>query len=59
METDGTIVLQLWAESPSGTVGDALLRYPPDHPEYNKGLQHLGGLEKGQEKLVPPWEDRK
>jgi len=59
METDGTIVLQLRAESSGGTIGDAVLRYPPDHPEYNKVLQHLGGLEKGQEKLVPPWEGQK
>ena len=59
MEEDGTIFLQLRAASPGGTVGDALFRYPPDHPEYNKVLQHLGGLKKGQEKLVPPWEDQK
>lgn len=59
MEKDGTIILQLRAESHGGPVGDALLRYPPNHPEYNNVLQHLGGLEKGQEKLVPPWKDQK
>jgi hypothetical protein len=59
MEKDGTIVLQLRAESPGRIVGDALFRYPLNHPEYNNILQHLGGLEVGQEKAVPPWEDQK
>jgi len=57
MEMDGTIILQLRAESPGGSSGDALFRYPPNHPEYNNILKHLGGLEKGQEKPVPPWKD--
>lgn len=59
METDGTVVLQLRAESPGGPKGDALFRYPPGHPEYKNVLQHLGGLEKGQEKPVPPWKNQK
>jgi len=59
METDGTVVLQLRAESPGGAKGDALFRYPPGHPEYKNVLQHLGGLEKGQEKVVPPWKGQK
>jgi hypothetical protein len=59
MEEDGTIVLQLRAESPGGQRGDALFRYPFGHPEYQNVLQHLGGLEKGQDKPVPPWKDPK
>jgi hypothetical protein len=59
MEMDGTIILQLRAESPGGLKGDALFQYPPGHPEYKNVLQHLGGLEKGQEKPVPPWKDQK
>jgi len=55
MESDGTIVLQLRAEGPGGIVGDALMRYPVGHPQYREILQHLGGLEKGQSKPVPPW----
>ena len=34
MEKDGTIVLQLRAESPGRQVGDTLFRYPPDHRQY-------------------------
>ncbi len=55
MEEDGTLILQLRAQAPGGATGDALVRYSPGHPEYNKILQHLGGLAKGQEKPIPPW----
>ena len=55
MDADGTIVLQLRAESSGGALGDALLRYPPSHPQYRSILDHLGGLRPGETKLVPPW----
>ncbi len=55
MEEDGTIVLQLRAEGAGGELGDALLRYAPGHPQYEGILKHLGGLERGQSKPVPPW----
>jgi hypothetical protein len=55
MEKDGTIVLQLRAEGPGGILGDGLLRYPPDHPDYTKVLDYVGGLTKGHAKKVPPW----
>jgi len=58
MEADGTIVLQLRAEGPGGARGDALMRYPVGHPQYQEILQHLGGLEKGQSKPVPPWPEK-
>jgi hypothetical protein len=55
MEKDGTIILQLRAEGPTGSIGDALFRYSPTHAEYNNILRHLGGLKTGEMKLVPPW----
>ena len=55
MEPDGTIVLQLRAVRPVGIVDDALLRYPPDHPQYRSVLDHLGGMRPGENKPVPPW----
>jgi hypothetical protein len=55
MDRDGTIVLQLRAEGPAGLVGDAQLRYPPSHEQYSEVLTHLGGLEPGASKRVPPW----
>ena len=57
MEPDGTIVLRLRAESADGSVGEGLLRYPPADREYASVLEHLGGLEPGETKPVPPWPD--
>jgi hypothetical protein len=58
MEPDGTIVLMLRAEGPGGVRGDAVLRYPPTHPEYQETLRHLGGLKPGDHKPVPPWPEK-
>jgi hypothetical protein len=58
MEADGTIVLHLRAEGPDGKIGDALVRYPPGHPQYAEILRHLGGLQKGESKPVPPWPEK-
>jgi hypothetical protein len=55
MLPDGTIKLQLRAEGPGGTVGDALLTYPPSDKDYAKILKHLGGLKPGESKPVPPF----
>lgn len=57
MEADGTIVLRLRAEAPGGIVGHALLKYPPDHPEYQSILDHVGPLKPGETKSVRPWPD--
>ena len=58
MEADGTVMLHLRAEGPGGVVGDALLRYAPSHKEYAALLSHLGGLQPGEVKPVPPWTPR-
>jgi hypothetical protein len=55
MRDDGTIVLYLRATGPGGTLGTALLEYPPAHPQYYEVLRHLGGLKPGEVKNVPPW----
>ncbi len=57
MTSDRTINLQLRAEAESGMVGEAMLAYPPDHTQYQSILDHLGGLEPGEEKPVLPWPD--
>jgi hypothetical protein len=57
MENDGTIVLWLRAEAPGGIVGHSLLRYPPDHPEYQGILDHVGPLKPGDTISVRPWPD--
>lgn len=56
MSTDRTISLQLRAEDDAGrAIGDALLVYKPGDTEYDEVLRHLGGMEPGEQKPVPPW----
>jgi hypothetical protein len=55
MLPDGTIVLQLRASGPGGTVGDGRFAYPPNHPDYAMVLRHLGGIRPGETKPVPPF----
>ena len=57
MKEDGTVVLFLRAETGDGLVGDGMVQYPPGHPNYHEVLDHLGGLEPGENKPVPPWPD--
>jgi len=53
---DGSLTLTLRAEGP-GMRGDAQFVYQPSDPMFQKVLAHLGGLEPGQSKPVPPWPD--
>lgn len=57
MEADGTLVLQLRAQSKDGAVGQGLFTYAPDHDRYPKVLAHVGPIGPGEEKAVPPWPD--
>jgi len=56
---DQARVLQVWlrAELPEGGHGDVFIRITPDDKNYQKWLKHLGGIEPGESKLVPPWPD--
>jgi hypothetical protein len=55
MSGDGTITLDLRAEGPGGTIGDARFVYPPSHKDYQMILKHLGGMKPGETKPVPPF----
>lgn len=57
MNRNRTIVLRLRAESPDGAEGEGLITYAPDDKDYASVLEHLGGLEPGMSKPVPPWPD--
>jgi hypothetical protein len=59
MWPDGTIQLQLRAADGSGSMGDALLTYPKNHPEYQMILDHLDGLRPGEQKPVKPFPPKK
>lgn len=56
MKPDGTLVLQLRAQNGSA-IGDAVLTYPPTHPQYGAVLAHVGKLEPGESRPVAPWPD--
>ncbi len=57
LEADGTIVLKLKAVGPDGIVGQGILRYSPDHSQYQDILDHVGPLAPDQTKTVAPWPD--
>lgn len=57
MRADGTIVLQLRAETDDGAIGDGYFTYAPTDKDYDSVLEHLGGLKPGESKPVPPWPD--
>jgi hypothetical protein len=53
-EADGTIVLMLRAIGPDA-IGDALLRYPPTHPQYAMIKAHVGPIPPGKSVSVRPF----
>jgi hypothetical protein len=57
MKVDGTIILTLQAEGPDGEETYADMSYPPEDPRRLEILSHLGGLQPGESKPVPPWPD--
>ena len=58
MDEDGVIHVWLRAELPEGGHGgDAFMEIHPDDKAYQDWLKHLGGLKRGESKLVPPWPD--
>lgn len=58
MDQNRIIYLQLRAEGPDGALGDAMFTYKPDDPRYQEIIKHVGGLEPGQSKPVPPWPEK-
>ena len=53
MRLDGTLELDF--HGPGGA--EARVVYPPNHAEYKKTLDQLGGMKPGDEKPVPAWAD--
>jgi hypothetical protein len=54
-DADGTYILQLRAQSPDGTRGDALIRYPRDDPHYAEIARHIGPVPAGKWVGVKPF----
>mgnify|MGYP006905784716 CR=1 FL=1 len=57
MEEDGTIILDLQATGEKGEKGIGRLVYPPSHEKYDFILDHIGGINPGENKPVPPFPD--
>lgn len=55
MADDGTIVLDLFPSGERGEAGVAQFCLSPTDAEYQSMLEHVGGLQPGEQKLVPPW----
>ena len=54
MATDGTITLQLRSLWPD-PIAESALVFAPDDPQYEEIKHHLGGIEPGESKPVPPF----
>ncbi|MBY0302507.1 MULTISPECIES: hypothetical protein [Sphingomonas] len=53
-EPDGTIVLSLRATGAAGASGDAVVRYPPNDPNYAAVKKHIGSIpENGSVEVKP------
>lgn len=59
MEGNREVVMQLFTQENDDTLGQALFRYKPDHPQYNEIIEHLNGLNPGERKGVLPWPNAK
>lgn len=57
MQEDGSIILQLWAETDDDASGQAIFTYSPTDEDYASILEHIGCLKVGETKLVFPWPD--
>jgi hypothetical protein len=55
MRDNGTIVVQLRAVTTGGDLGDGRLIYPPTHREYEKILQQIGPIKKGETIRLKSW----
>ena len=58
MSADRMITVMLRAENGKSVVGDAAFFMNPGHKDYEKTIQHVGGLKPGQTKPYPAWPAR-
>jgi hypothetical protein len=54
MLQDGTIRMQTWSRGASGTIFEGVITIRPGDSRYQDVLKHLGGLNPGQVKGIPP-----
>lgn len=55
MLADGTLELRFRTETADGAIGEALTIVRPGEPHYASIVKHLGGIQPGQGKPIPPF----
>ena len=55
MQPDGTLEMSLRTETDDGTIGEAFLVIPPGDPRYPSMVSHLGGIQPGEGRAIPPF----
>ena len=55
MTADYTVTLKLRAVSDDGAIGEASFTYSPMDEDYESIVSHIGGINPGESKPVPPW----
>ncbi len=58
MKEDGTIRVVYKTEGAAGFGASVVIEYKPQDEEYQKILDHIGGLKVGESKAVPPWPEK-
>jgi hypothetical protein len=56
MESDRDVIVRVRLEDESGCVGDMNLHFAPDHPNYSKVLEYVGGLQPDEAKKLYDWD---
>lgn len=55
MKQDGTIFMQLRSVESDGTIAEALKVVKTGDPDYDQVVIHLGGIQAGESKKIPPF----
>lgn len=55
MDADGTLKLYLYTETADGVIGEMLMTVRPDDPRHAGFVAHLGGIQPGQARRIPPF----
>lgn len=55
LKDDGTIILVLGTGGATDQKASILVQYKPKDKEYQKIIEHVGGLKAGEAKNIPPW----
>jgi hypothetical protein len=55
MKPDGTLEMTFRTIGPGGIIGEAYKVLAPDDPQYAAMVAHLGGIQPGEGRAIPPF----